>query len=85
VRPRCPGHAPAPPAGRALEQVMARDEDLAVDVDPYDDGSFPRHPKGSRPADSFAAQAQATRIERGWRRPRPGRDICPDCWREGRR
>lgn len=22
---------------------------------------------------------------RGWRRPRPGRDICPECWEVGRR
>ncbi|MFF3735168.1 hypothetical protein ACFYXM_34085 [Streptomyces sp. NPDC002476] len=22
---------------------------------------------------------------RGWHRPRPGRDICPDCWKQGRR
>lgn len=22
---------------------------------------------------------------RGWHRHRPGRDICPDCWKEGRR
>lgn len=25
------------------------------------------------------------RAERGWRRPKPGRDICPDCWESGRR
>ncbi|MFE6979419.1 hypothetical protein [Streptomyces sp. NPDC057682] len=25
------------------------------------------------------------RDQRGWHRPRPGRDICPDCWKEGRR
>ncbi|MFJ2752736.1 hypothetical protein [Streptomyces sp. NPDC087297] len=25
------------------------------------------------------------RTDRGWRRPKPGRDICPDCWAAGRR
>ncbi|MFF2571128.1 hypothetical protein [Streptomyces sp. NPDC058084] len=25
------------------------------------------------------------RTERGWRRPKPGRDICPGCWAAGRR
>jgi hypothetical protein len=25
------------------------------------------------------------RKECGWRRPKPGRDICPDCWAAGRR
>ncbi len=25
------------------------------------------------------------RTHRGWRRPRPGRDICPGCWAAGRR
>ncbi|QKV98161.1 hypothetical protein HUT19_41305 (plasmid) [Streptomyces sp. NA02950] len=25
------------------------------------------------------------RTEGGWHRPKPGRDICPDCWTAGRR
>lgn len=37
------------------------------------------------PVDHHTQLRRLLNQQRGWRRPKPGRDICPACWAAGRR
>lgn len=68
---------------------MTADAHLVIRCDADDDAEADGRcgAEGSWPArvGSHTELRRLLRTERGWRRPRPGRDICPDCWKEGRR